>query len=488
MLNAIEMLRRLATILLFVWSIYFLCLVQNTVANDGTASSSSSTNSQLDHMIQDVLKSSEQTLQEYKQFAAMPIPKTTSLSSRTDRIVSIQLLIDQLVESEQKRDTLISDINTKQTNEILQIIKSMVMSNHIPSTNRSQGNDISPVTMEQMERMFSPEVVIAESESMLSDWIKGIVNEEIKSLELKLDQINTSIKAMKSGHSSSDTDTCIEVQNAAKEVFDALIRFTHDGIGQIDYTKSIVHQYTSPTYIPEENDPPKLGTVWWNKYIPQDWENLLPVGWQSWIVPFIPDHIYHSLGISWGSQISSSIQTAPPETILQSSTMPGNCWPISMHINGIAPMVTIRLQQPITVSAITIDHTSKLLLQHPKQQLKSAPKHMKVYGYGPCKIDMNEHTGNDNCHGLEFDISSKTLLTEITYNIHHDDNIQTFPIESSRLAVDHTPDESCSTRTGSCNGTREMVVAAITVEIVDNWGNEEFACLYRVRVHGAHKT
>jgi len=201
----------------------------------------------------------------------------------------------------------------------------------------------------------------------------------------------------------------------------------------------------------------------------------LPSGWQDWNVDLmIPDHLYHTLG----SILPGAAKTAPPETILQRSVWPGFCWPASMHDDAF---VTIRLPYTVSVDAVTIDHASHLLLPHREEQLKSAPKHVKVYGYAPCEND------NDACSGggLGFDVHSKRLLADITYSIEgKESNVQTFPIVGHSDNNEERTEESssCSATTPTCGG--DTAVAAVRVEIVENWGNADYTCLYRFRVHG----
>lgn len=43
---------------------------------------------------------------------------------------------------------------------------------------------------------------------------------------------------------------------------------------------------------------------------------------------------------------------------------------------------------------------------------------------------------------------------------------------------------SCSAEAAACSSPPMMDVAGITLKILDNWGNHDFTCLYRFRVHG----
>ena len=446
---------------------------------------------EIDRMIHDVLQSSEQTLQAYEQYtSATPIEPNP-----TESVDHLQKLFTQLDQLETTHEQLINDINTQQMKELQHHLENLLLSvvdNHNASVTKSHSPKETAVTVTELERRLAPENVLSESESILTEWIRSIIKQEIN--ELDVTPFISSLPSKQSSTVSTDTSkTCISVETAAEEVYVGLMRYLYDGIGLMDYTHSIVHQYTSPTFVMTNEDQSSttstLGTVWWNRYIPQDWENLLPLGWQSWTVWsfIIPDHIYHSLGEWWGKKgIGSGPVCAPPEAILQASTLPGHCWPVS--IIPKPAIVTIRLQPSIVVTSISIDHMSKLFFSQFKQQLSSAPKRMKVFGYAPCSSV--GHSSENNCHGLGFDIMSKTFLAELTYNLDGESSVQTFPIghtnhdDSVRMANSVEGSCSATASSDSCMHRNSGETAAVTVEILDNWGHEYYTCLYRIRVHG----
>jgi SUN domain-containing protein 1/2 len=85
---------------------------------------------------------------------------------------------------------------------------------------------------------------------------------------------------------------------------------------------------------------------------------------------------------------------------------------------------------------------------------------------------------------------SKFLLAELTYSLDSEDNVQTFPIKNNKISrtaqVNDSLEGLCSETTTreSCGSQNAGVTAAVTFEIVDNWGNEDYTCLYRIRIHG----
>jgi hypothetical protein len=183
---------------------------------------------------------------------------------------------------------------------------------------------------------------------------------------------------------------------------------------------------------------------------------------------------------------------APPEAILQKNTLPGACWPMS----GTSGQVTLKLAYPVVVAAISIDHVAGAIIS--EGQRTTAPKHLKVVGYPPC------HSNDVDCSALGFDMSDPTDIAEIAYDVQSSKSVQTFESnyakvvkslpksdlrddEASTKADRYEIDEngSCSAAEAtSCSGPPRIRVAGLTVHILENWGNPDFTCLYRVRVHG----
>nr|XP_025037863.1 SUN domain-containing protein 3-like isoform X2 [Pelodiscus sinensis] len=126
----------------------------------------------------------------------------------------------------------------------------------------------------------------------------------------------------------------------------------------------------------------------------------------------------------------------PPDIILQPDVHPGNCW----AFQGSQGQVVIRLPEKIYPTAVTIQHISKAI--SPSGDVTSAPKDFAVCG-------LNEETGKE------------TLLGTFIYDSGKE-SIQTFQLE----------------------GELSKSFVYIKFNVLSNWGNAEYTCVYRVRVHG----
>jgi len=164
----------------------------------------------------------------------------------------------------------------------------------------------------------------------------------------------------------------------------------------------------------------------------------------------------------------------PPITALHHELHNGHCWPFA----GSEGQLGVALASPTYVSDITIDHVAREVAF----DMRSAPREMEVWG-------MVE--GQDNVAKVEEWLAEKgrrrergeeveeepaypsTLpksplyirIANFSYDIHAPKNVQTFPVSQDvrDLGVDF---------------------GIVVLRIKNNWGREEFTCLYRMRVHG----
>eukprot|EP00003_Mantamonas_plastica_P023096 TRINITY_DN4067_c1_g1_i2.p1 TRINITY_DN4067_c1_g1~~TRINITY_DN4067_c1_g1_i2.p1 ORF type:complete len:893 (+),score=291.85 TRINITY_DN4067_c1_g1_i2:1271-3949(+) len=129
----------------------------------------------------------------------------------------------------------------------------------------------------------------------------------------------------------------------------------------------------------------------------------------------------------------------PAEVVLQPNTLPGNCF----CFGGAQGQVTVALTFPIIPDAVTVDFVSEQIAV----TTASAPKTVRVWGYRD-----------------EYDTQG-TLMGEFVYKVNQGE--QTRPAQTFAL-------------------TNKMNTPAgiVRFEIMDNYGHDEFTCLYRVRVHG----
>ncbi|XP_072518203.1 SUN domain-containing protein 2-like [Salminus brasiliensis] len=128
--------------------------------------------------------------------------------------------------------------------------------------------------------------------------------------------------------------------------------------------------------------------------------------------------------------------TNSPRTVIQPELYPGRCW----AFRGSEGFLTISLSDLVKITHVTLEHLPRVL--SPTGHIQSAPKDFAVYGMT-----------NESEEGK--------LLGRFSYN-QEGEPIQIFKIQDPP------------------NQEHRLV----ELRILSNWGNPEYTCVYRFRVHG----
>lgn len=369
--------------------------------------------------------------------------------------------VDTLV---QKIEDSIHQINVKQINDFRKELDDILatetekrMSGMGKPKKKSSGEFI---TEENLKKMFDEQAIFKEHDATIKAWAEKIVHEHINELAAK--------PVFVANDDDQDIGSCVSPGKAAQELQMALQRYSMDGTGLFDYAQHgrIVHELTSRTYRPPSQDHETMGHPNWRRFIPEDIEDILPKGWEKWSVK-LPSFARSFFGLR------PSV-TSRPETILHGNTQPGFCWPME----GREGHFTIQLPHPMIVEAVSVDHVSEHLLMQ-GQTRDSAPKDVRLTGYRPCGIP-NYQPCDKGCTGLGFSTKDGVQLKEFVYEL---DGLSTQTVFIDESGSDELGDRECAISSGSC-ATNLTPVSAIRVDIESNWGNEDYTCIYRFRVHG----
>ena len=125
-----------------------------------------------------------------------------------------------------------------------------------------------------------------------------------------------------------------------------------------------------------------------------------------------------------------------PRFVIQPNTSPGQCW----YFKGNKGSLVIKLSRTILPESFSYEHIP--VRNAPDGHINSAPKQFEVRALDDENADAN------------------WLLGEFEYN-KNGDAIQFFKFQNTDKPIEY-----------------------IEFNILDNHGNEEFTCLYRIRVHG----
>ncbi|PSS11001.1 hypothetical protein PHLCEN_2v3352 [Hermanssonia centrifuga] len=156
-----------------------------------------------------------------------------------------------------------------------------------------------------------------------------------------------------------------------------------------------------------------------------------------------------------------------PVTVLGLELRPGQCWPLA----GLSGHIGIQLPSAIRVNNFTISHilsAGSVSISTPRVGILwgvvDTSKYAGFLASNP-QIDsytpgssLQDQMGSSNAH-------NRTLfpLAKTKYNIHSDDPVQSFAV------------------TGYAGG---MTVNTIIYEVLDNWGDSRFTCLYSIKIYG----
>ena len=215
------------------------------------------------------------------------------VSSLVEQVERLELLSASVDGTRQAVDELIRLANSRQLEYFMQKLKkALEQEMNLRSLDRRQNEQLSTegapfetVSLDALKRKFEIKHILEGSELELRQWVMDVIKEELGLYEENI--LSTMV-----GESNSD---CASPVDVVHNVQSALMKWSQDGIGIVDYAQggTIVHEMTSQSFVPMPAQSDLLGNVWWGKFVPQDWEELLPPGWQDWNVA-IPSCFYHA--------------------------------------------------------------------------------------------------------------------------------------------------------------------------------------------------
>ncbi|KAJ3557075.1 hypothetical protein NM688_g1669 [Phlebia brevispora] len=153
-------------------------------------------------------------------------------------------------------------------------------------------------------------------------------------------------------------------------------------------------------------------------------------------------------------------QPLPPDTILRQHHLIGDCWPMS----GTSGHIGIALAQPLHVTNVTILH-----LTGGTDDAGSAPRSAILWGISsrPLQQHFDHHISSPLQAQLTMVLDPRTVvpLAKVFYDIH------------TRL----------SSQWFIATGCEPIEVSTVIFEVLDNWGESSFTCLYGLYIHGDHE-
>ena len=185
-------------------------------------------------------------------------------------------------------------------------------------------------------------------------------------------------------------------------------------------------------------------------------------------------------------------------------------------MKGNRGYITLRLAQPIQFESITLDHvvlsTSMNTLLQGQRPRGSAPRYLEIIGYPPSTTDS---WGMDTTRGVvlvpkfEWDPWKSSSVTVPNKNLQRDAFVAKDKAHDMMVPPgmnyescsevkpacdappipedDHDSDKKYKTSMQGVNDENNdlVVVAGIKIQILGNWGNPDYTCLYHDKLHGS---
>jgi len=135
----------------------------------------------------------------------------------------------------------------------------------------------------------------------------------------------------------------------------------------------------------------------------------------------------------------------PPQTMLEPSIEVGQCWPMA----GTNGTVVVELGRDLQITSIGVQHIPRSLAPDPT----TAPKKLRFYGYTANQWDKaptNKIPEGELLGSLDYQVRSSTQ-EDLAQYVH--------PMKDTRYKY-------------------------VRLEVLNNYGNPNYTCLYRFHVHG----
>lgn len=278
---------------------------------------------------------------------------------------------------------------------------------------------------------------------------------KLRALEERVDSVEGDVKeAVELGKKAATSSKSVtfkvpggqDLKGLMKEMVDSAISvFSKDTIGKTDYAMHssgarIIPSLTSPSY------------------------EIQPATLRSQFFGFLAGNGY-AVG-------------RPPVTALHHETHGGYCWPFA----GRQGQLGVSLAAPVIIDEVTIDHIAKEIAL----DIRSAPRYVEVWGMVEGEENVRKYEELVNEREREQEARTRngesentteeypiTLphnppyirIANFTYDVDSPKNIQTFPVFEEIKE-------------------KKMDFGIVVLRVLDNWGRDEFTCLYRFRVHG----
>jgi hypothetical protein len=189
---------------------------------------------------------------------------------------------------------LVAQLNARQLQHVYKLLEDTVRlelqsrSNSLTDDNDDAAVVVeNPIASEELDTAIDADELLDDTEAALQNWMVQVVKDEVLERQVRIAQAVATTKPPSTTRPKKTSELCLTPSDGAvllEEGFIAPAPQKENGVNLLEKA-TVVHDLTSESYVPPplpESD--LLGNVWWRRYIPQDWERLLPAGWETWNV------------------------------------------------------------------------------------------------------------------------------------------------------------------------------------------------------------
>lgn len=210
-----------------------------------------------------------------------------------------------------------------------------------------------------------------------------------------------------------------------------------------------------------------------------------------------PDYVFYDAGGSVIEDLTSKTfkeynqslrENGGPDTVIKSGNLPGQCWGMS----GKSGIITLKSINNIIPTSVTFDHTAVDIFKN-DGVFPSAPKNIVLWAvYDPNLFSKYIYQKNKSRNPKILSQVEKSLDSVLVDNKTQKvialrvDNFTFDPTKSHRMTfnIDYKRAILSLLNNDNSYSLADPRTQFFSFIIHDNWGNTDYTCIYRIRVHG----